>query len=1014
MPLNEIHLSKPERAIAEAELLAAIATTATENHGLGYVLSSALEQLSTVIPFDAGLVAVLDDDELVVQAASGVFSNIALGQHLSLNDDPQGYVIETGEALLYNGSVNMTWTPAINVQSCLAAPLFWHGRVVGLIALYATKTEAFDAADQKLLQNVAMALSAPIALVEQLQSLQMEVLDRKRAQRRLAAQYKVTQILAEAPSFPDVAVQIIETIAEQLEWEVALVWCVDGQANVLHCSWTWHAPTISVSDFLAASRAQAISPGVGIPGRVWKNREPCWIANVLQDGNFPRLTVAAKAGLFGAFAFPIRGRSEIFGVIEFFSREIQPPDEDLLQAMNAIGAQIGQFIDRRRAERARRESEEHKGAILETALDGIITIDHAGRINEWNPAAERIFGYSRSEVLGQEMAQLIIPPSFRAQHRQGLTTYLATGEGLIIGTRIELTAMRSDGSTFPVELAITSIPTDDLPLFTGYIRDITDRRRAEEELKSYRLMVESAIDYAIFRLDLDGYITSWNIGAERIKGYQADEIIGKHFSHFYPPEELERGKPEHELRVATAEGRFEDEGWRVRKDGTRFWANVVVTALRNEQGQLTGFTKITRDLTERKRTEFAQRFLAETGTLLASSLDMQITLQNVAQLIVPKLADWCVVDLLEVDGSIFQAVVAHVDPAKEELVRKLRHRYPPDLKEQHPIWQVLSTGKPELAAEISDADLAAGAKTTEHLQMLRDLDIRSHMVVPLVARGHMLGVISFVLGQSRRPYTQVNLALSEELARRAALALDNALLYQEAQKAIQARDEFLSIASHELKTPLTTLLGHAQALQRRAARAQTMEERDQRALSIISDQALRLNKQIATLLDLSRIELGQFKFDRRPIDLSALVQRVVKDVEPTLERHNVQLTVENDSLIILGDEGSLEQAFQNLFHNAVKYSPQGGEITVHISEQANQAQVTISDQGIGIPEAAQPFLFQRFYRASNVDADYISGLGIGLYLVQEIISRHGGSVKVLSTEGQGSAFTVCLPLVADE
>ncbi len=201
---------------------------------------------------------------------------------------------------------------------------------------------------------------------------------------------------------------------------MGLFWLVDQQGKVLRCEEVWHLPGVAVSEFDGASRGFTFTAGVGLPGRVWASGAPAWIADVTRDDNFPRTPIAAKEGLHGACGFPIRFRRDILGVIEFFSPQIRQPDEALLAMMNAIGSQIGQFIERKRAEEARRESEARKAAILETALDSIITIDQEGRITEFNPAAEQIFGYRRAEALGREIAELIIPPSMRESHRRGL------------------------------------------------------------------------------------------------------------------------------------------------------------------------------------------------------------------------------------------------------------------------------------------------------------------------------------------------------------------------------------------------------------------------------------------------------------------------------------------------------------------------------------------------------------------------------------------------------------------
>ena len=269
-----------------------------------------------------------------------------------------------------------------------------------------------------------------------------------------------------------------------------------------------------------------------------------------------------------------------------------------------------------------RESEARKSAMLEVALDCIITSDHEGRIIDWNPAAERTFGYSRSEALGRQMAELIIPPSRRESHLQGIARYLETGEGPVLGKRIEMPAMRADGTEFPAELAISVIKGKQHPMFTAYLRDLTERKRSERALREseerFRMVVESVMDYAFIMLDAGGHVLSWNAGAERIKGYPADEIVGQHFSRFYPKEDVASGKPERKLAAATAKGRIEEEGWRVRKDGSQFMAHVVMTALRDDAGQLRGFAKVTRDITERKH---AQTVLEESEQRLNLALE---------------------------------------------------------------------------------------------------------------------------------------------------------------------------------------------------------------------------------------------------------------------------------------------------------------------------------------------------------------------------------------------------------
>jgi PAS domain S-box-containing protein len=245
-------------------------------------------------------------------------------------------------------------------------------------------------------------------------------------------------------------------------------------------------------------------------------------------------------------------------------------------------------------------------ALADNASDGVISANSKGVITYCNHAAEKMFGYSLQETRGESLA-ILMPDRFHEAHKYGFERFLSTGQSKLLGRTVDLTGRRKDGSEFPLGLSLASWKAADKIHVTGILRDMTERKQAEERLRRseerLRLLIEGARDYAIFSLDASGYVRSWNLGAEKIKGYTADEIIGRHFSCFYPGEDIERGKPDRELKTVGAEGRLEDEGWRVRKDGSRFWANVIITALRDPEGHLVGFSKISRDLTERRRAE---------------------------------------------------------------------------------------------------------------------------------------------------------------------------------------------------------------------------------------------------------------------------------------------------------------------------------------------------------------------------------------------------------------------------
>ncbi|HTE60858.1 MAG TPA: PAS domain S-box protein [Solirubrobacteraceae bacterium] len=303
----------------------------------------------------------------------------------------------------------------------------------------------------------------------------------------LRTEHAVARVLAEACDEATAYPRLLAAIGESLGWDAGALWTApDGVGGALRCVEIWHGP----EPFEQVSRSTALAPGVGLPGRVWASGEPAWIVDVGVDPSFVRATSAAQAGLRAAFCFPIRGASGVIAAAEFLVAQRRDPDDDLLATMSSLGDRIGQVVERWRAEDRLRESEARKTAILNAAFDCIVTMDAAGRVVEVNQATERTFGYTASEMVGLDLAELIIPPDLRAPHRHGLERYVATGQARMVGHPVELPAMRADGSEFPVEIAITRPKLPGPPLFTGYLRDVTDRKRDEEALRS--LVAEQA------------------------------------------------------------------------------------------------------------------------------------------------------------------------------------------------------------------------------------------------------------------------------------------------------------------------------------------------------------------------------------------------------------------------------------------------------------------------------------------------------------------------------------------
>jgi PAS domain S-box-containing protein len=296
----------------------------------------------------------------------------------------------------------------------------------------------------------------------------------------LAAQHSLVRILAESPTLDEAAPRALGVIGDLLGWRLGKLWLADEEAGVLRPAYEWRASGLQFDGFRDAH--EALAPGVGLPGRVWASREPLWIADVSEDPSFTRASAAAAAGLHAGIGLPVHGEQGVVGVMEYFAREVHEPDPALLELLWAFGRLLGQELERRRADRRLQASEELKSAIIGSALDCVIVMDHRGCVTDFNPAAERTFGWKRSEVVGIELAQLIVPPEMRDAHRQALQRVVTTGEARILNRRVELIALRADGARFPVELTVTQIGTTRPPMFAGFVRDITDRRRAAGEV----------------------------------------------------------------------------------------------------------------------------------------------------------------------------------------------------------------------------------------------------------------------------------------------------------------------------------------------------------------------------------------------------------------------------------------------------------------------------------------------------------------------------------------------------
>ena len=512
------------------------------------------------------------------------------------------------------------------------------------------------------------------------------------------------------------------------------------------------------------------------------------------------------------------------------------------------------------AGRTPQQSEERFKLLVEGVKDyAIFMLDANGFVASWNSGAERIKGYSADEIIGKHFS-LFYPPETLAS---GLPAHELEVAKEVGSFEDEGWRVRKDGSLFWANVVITALrdPRGNLLGFSKVTRDLTQRRAHEEALRQseerFRLLVEGVKDYAIFMLDANGFVASWNSGAERINGYSADEIIGKHFSLFYPAEARESGWPEHELQTAAERGSFIDEGWRLRKDGTRIWAHVTITALRDDEGRLLGYAKLTRDLNDRKKAE-----------------------------------------ALEVSGQ-----------ERDEILE------------------------------------------------------------------------------------------AERSARMAA------------QRATRIKDEFLATLSHELRTPLNAIVGWTQILRRAGSSVKPADL--ERGLDVIDRNARAQVQLIDDLLDLSRVITGKVRLDLQQVSMIEVVQRTMHSVEPAAAAKGIRLKAILDPApaMVSADSGRLQQILWNLLSNAIKFTPKGGQVQVLLQRVNSHIELSVSDTGIGISPEFLPHVFERFTQRDSSASRSFGGLGLGLAICKQLVELHGGTIRASSQgPGLGATFLVELPL----
>ncbi|MEY2537729.1 MAG: hypothetical protein QOG67_1469 [Verrucomicrobiota bacterium] len=642
-------------------------------------------------------------------------------------------------------------------------------------------------------------------------------------------------------------------------------------------------------------------------------------------------------------------------------------------------------------------------ALLDSALDCIISMDANGRILEFNAAAERVFGYTRDQALGQELATLIIPPALRERHRIGLLHYLKTGEGPVIGRRLEVTAVRADGSEITVELAITALRVENKPVFTAYLRDITDRNCGEEAIRRLAAIIESSDD-AIITKDLNGCITSWNAAAERLFGYMPEEIMGKPIITLIPPDRHHE-EPHILERIRRGEPIDHYETVRRRKDGTLLDISVTVSPLKDQSGQIVGASKVARDITERIRNERRRTAQYAVASLLAGSWSLAEAGPRVIESIAA-IGNW-------VSGSIWLR-----DKREERLQCSITwHQDKPALPEFAKITRatvlvgnkglpgrVMISRKPSWVQNVgTDGNFPRAAAAAA-------ANLSGAFAFPLLAEGEVNGVLELFSRETVQPDDDL-LSLVEALGSQIGLFVHRREIEAElkrqkeaADSANAAKDRFLATLSHELRTPLTPILIWAGGMVNDPSLPPEIDEGLQMVCRNVELEA----RLIDDLLDLTRITRGKLNLHLRKSDAHDLLGHAMDIVRDEISSRQLNLSAEfkASDQVVLADAARLQQVFWNLLKNASKFTPENGAITVRTSNPHPEAlTIEISDTGIGIG----PEHLEKVFDAFEQIGPRREGLGLGLAISKAIVEMHRGSIRAFSEgPGKGAKFVIDL------
>jgi PAS domain S-box-containing protein len=640
-------------------------------------------------------------------------------------------------------------------------------------------------------------------------------------------------------------------------------------------------------------------------------------------------------------------------------------------------------------------------AIVNTSEDAIVSKTLQGIITSWNQSAERLFGYAPSEIIGRHIS-VLIPPS-RLSEEDTIIGRITQGKTV---SHFETVRLTKDGREIHISLSVSPV-RDSAGNIIGaskIVRDISDRKKAEERQSILASIVDTSDD-TILSKTLDGTITSWNKAAERMFGYTAAEAVGRHISMLIPPARLQE---EEYIISQIAQSKKVDhfETVRVTKWGNEVPISLSVSPVMDSSGKVIGASKIARDIRFKKNAEqallnYTQRLETINSIIqvISAELDLNKILQKVTDITTGLTgAEFGAFFYNQVDYRGESFMLYTLSGAPREAFE--RFGMPRNTAVFHPTF----SGQGVVRVDDITQDPRYGKNDPHYGMPNGHLPVVSYLAVPVVSRsGQVIGGLFF--GHSKAGmFTEEHESLIVPIAGQAAMGIDNAKLYEEIKSLNEKKDEFIGLASHELKTPLTSITGYLQILDRIM-----VNESGRKFITKTIHQVKKLSGLVSDLLDVSKIEAGKLQLAKENFDFTAIVEDAVELIQHSSPTHQIEVHPFDGSVQVYGDPQRVEQVVINLLTNAIKYSPTANKVEVRVIAANGEVRLGVTDFGIGIAPEKFTQLFSRFYRVEDLNPN-ISGLGIGLYISHEIISRHQGKLWVESELGKGSTFWFSLPL----